>query len=648
MYTGKGQFSKENQSVPFDKGTQGRCYGDTGKVKGREMRDTNTILGLIQERGRKGLPLERVYKLLFNPVLYLTAYGKIYRNNGATTPGTTSETVDSMSMEKINTIIEALRHERYRWNPTRRVYIEKKNSTKKRPLSMPSWSDKLLQEVMRLLLNAYFEPRFSDHSHGFRPERGCHTALREIYQKWPGTIWFIEGDISACFDSLDHDILLSTLSEHIHDGRFIRLISDLLKTGYMEDWKQHETLSGCPQGGIISPILSNIYLDKLDKFVEETLVPAYTGGTARRRNREYERLKLQAFRHRRKGDAKTAAMLKRQMQQMPSIDPEDPDYRRLYYIRYADDFLLGFAGPKEEAEEIKQRLGKFLQDELKLELSKTKTLITHARTEVAKFLGYELHTLQDDKKRDRSNRRNINGGVGLRVPQSVLMEKCQRYMRGEKVIHRAELLQDSDFTIIARYQSEYRGIVEYYRLAYNLGSLSRLRWLMEKSLMMTLAHKFKVSVKTVSNKYRATIKVDGKPYKGLQATRPREGKEPLVATWGGIPLKRDIRATLNDRPMQIAWNRTELEKRLLASVCEYCEATDEIQVHHIRALKDLKRYPGREKPEWVKMMAKRQRKTMVVCRTCHEDITYGRPMRQIKTQKGFMNEFSKEHVRSSS
>src|SRR5947208_3270 len=214
------------------------------------MRNAETILELIRERGKKGLPLERVYKLLFNKDLYLMAYGKIYRNTGAMTHGVTDETPDGMSLEKIVAIIEALRYERYQWLPARRTYIPKKNG-KKRPLGMPVWSDKLVQEVIRLILEAYYEPQWSRHSHGFRPERGCHTALREIYYNWHGTAWFIEGDISQCFDKLDHEFLLDKLSQDIHDGRFINLIRGLLDAGYMEDWTLNRTLSGVPQGGIV-------------------------------------------------------------------------------------------------------------------------------------------------------------------------------------------------------------------------------------------------------------------------------------------------------------------------------------------------------------------------------------------------------------
>jgi len=216
------------------------------------MQTTDVLLGLLRERGKRGLPLTRIYRQLFNPNLYLTAYGRIYRNKGAMTPGVTEETADSMSLEKIDTIIQAIKRERYQWQPARRTYLLKKNG-KKRPLGMPVWSDKLLAEVMRMILDAYFDGTFSDHSHGFRSERGCHTALGEIYHTWKGTVWIIEGDIADCFGSLDHELILSALGEHIQDGRFLGLVKKLLDAGYLEEWKWNKTLSGVPQGSIFTP-----------------------------------------------------------------------------------------------------------------------------------------------------------------------------------------------------------------------------------------------------------------------------------------------------------------------------------------------------------------------------------------------------------
>jgi group II intron reverse transcriptase/maturase len=598
------------------------------------MQSTDTYLGLLQERGKRGLPLERVYRQLYNKNLYLTAYGKIYRNNGAMTPGVTEETADSTSLEKIDAIIDALRSERYQWHPARRVYIEKKHSTKKRPLGVTTWSDKLLAEVIRMILSAYFESQFSDHSHGFRPGRGCHTALREIYYAWKGVTWIIEGDISDCFGSLSHELLISALSENIHDRRFLALMKKLLDAGYLEEWSYHQTLSGVPQGSIVSPILSNILLDKLDTFVETVLIPQHTRGKRRKANKQYTHLLDQAKGLFKQGQKEAAQRVRRQAQQLPSYDSQDPNYRRLRFCRYADDFVLGFTGPKSEAEEIKQQLRTFLREELKLELSEDKTLITHARSGAARFLGYEITVRQENRKRTKNRasgtkRRSINGHIGLRVPRAVLVDKCNRYKKHNKVMHRTELLNESDYTIISTYQLEFQGIANYYQLAYNMHSLHYLRWVMDQSLTKTLARKHHASVQHICDQYKAELLVDGVIYKGLRVVVPREGKKPLVATWGGIPLRWDIQANLEDQP-QRRWNRrSELEKRLLAQVCEQCGATfltDLIEVHHIRALKDLTKYEGRQKPLWVKIMAARRRKTLVLCRTCHQDLHAGRPL----------------------
>ena len=604
------------------------------------MQETESYLGILRERGRRGLPLERVYRQLFNRELYLKAYGRIYRNNGAMTPGITEEVADGMSLAKIDVIIDALRHERYRWKPARRVWIPKKNG-KKRPLGVTTWSDKLVAEAVRLILNAYFDVQFSDHSHGFREGRGCGDALRDIYHTWKGSAWIIEGDISDCFGSLSHDLLISVLSEKIHDGRFIRLIKHLLQAGYLEEWRFNQTLSGVPQGSILSPILSNILLNKLDQFVETVLIPRYTrGGKKRRNNPEYKRLLYQAGKCFKRGDISQGRHFRKAAQQLPAYDPQDPTYRRLHYCRYADDFALGFSGPKSEAEDIKGQLTTFLQEELKLSLSEEKTLITHARSDAAKFLGYEVTILQNDTKRCRVKKgktqrcvdqRSINAGIGLRIPRDVLLDKCSRYMKRGKPIHRSELENESDFTIISTYQLEYRGIVEYYRMAYNLHTLNRLKAVMQESLAKTLAFKYKTSIRKIYEKYHTEIEVEGKRYKVFQVIVPREGKKPLVATWAGIPLTWDIGATIEDRPRQ-KWNRrSELEKRLLAQTCEICEATrltTQIEVHHIRALKDLNKYDGREKPLWVKIMAARRRKTLVLCRTCHDDLHAGRPLKR--------------------
>jgi len=299
------------------------------------MQKANDVLALYQQRGFRGLPLERVYRQLFNPEWYLRAYGKIYRNAGATTKGVTEDTVDSMSLKRIQQLIELLRHEKFCWTPLRREYIPKsKGGT--RPLGIPTWTNKLLQEVMRTLLEAYYEPQFRDSSHGFRPQRGCHTALYRV-RTWLGTIWFIEGDISKCFDRMDRSILLDILREKIHDERFLNLVANLLKAGYLECGKVYDTLSGTPQGGIISPLLANIYLDRLDRYVEDELIPAYTRGKQRRSNPLYRRLQRQLRVAREAGDWRRIDELERLRRQIPSGVVRDEGFRRLKYIRYADD-----------------------------------------------------------------------------------------------------------------------------------------------------------------------------------------------------------------------------------------------------------------------------------------------------------------------
>ena len=496
------------------------------------MQSAETVVDVLRARGRRGLPCDELYRQLFNPALFLMAWGRIYANDGAMTPGACGETADGMSLAKIGRIIDTLRHERYRFQPVRRVYIPKKNSGRMRPLGLPSWSDKLVGEVVRILLEAYYEPRFSGRSHGFRPGRGCHTALAEIAETWTGTTWFIEGDISDCFGSLDHDVLLSILSEHIHDNRFLRLIKNMLRAGYLEDWQWNATLSGAPQGGVASPVLSNIYLDLLDKFAETVLIPEYTRGKSRKANPAWTKVANAMAAARRRGDRAAVRELRQQRRGLPARDPGDPGYRRLRYLRYADDHLFGFTGPKAEAEQIKQRLASFLRDDLKLELSDGKTLITHGRTQAARFLGYDI-TVQHSPCRP-----GVNGVIGLRVPRAVITAKTAPYLKHGKPWHRPELMNLDDPEIISAYGTEYRGLVQYYLLAGNVSRLHQLRWAAETSMLKTLAAKHRSTVTKMARRYKAVTITPHGPRACFEARTERPGRKPLVARFGGIPLKR--------------------------------------------------------------------------------------------------------------
>jgi group II intron reverse transcriptase/maturase len=543
------------------------------------------------------------------------------------TKGVTPETVDGMSLEKIEMIISQLRNEQYRWTPVRRIFIPKKNTkTRLRPLGLPSWSDKLLQEVIRSILEAYYEPQFSDHSHGFRPKRGCHTALREVIKIGRGTKWFIEGDLCACFDKIDHSIFLNILQESFHDNRFIRLLSGLLKAGYLEDWKFNATYSGVPQGSVVGPIFSNIVLDRLDKYVEEKIVPIYTRGSQRKTNPPYVRLTMQVTEARRKGNWEKVHRLNQQAKSMPSRDPNDPNFRRLWYVRYADDFLLGLIGSKNEAMKIKQMISEFLSKDLKLELNAEKTLVTHARDQKAKFLGYEIHVLHEDSKHDHRGQRCINGSIGLRVPHKVKQEKCAKYMKHGKPKHMPQRIIDEAYSTVSQYQAEYRGIVQYYRMAYNLHTLNKLRHVMEVSLVQTLANKYKTTCPKIYKRYGTKIMTEEGERKALLVKIERAApKKPLIAYFGGISLKWNKWVSINDNPTEPIWSkRSEVVQRLLAQECEICGAHDKIEVHHIQQLADLKQKGRTTQPEWKRRMAARRRKSLVVCQKCHQDIHYGR------------------------
>jgi len=582
------------------------------------MQEAAVVLGVLRERGRKGLPCTQLYRQMFNKDLYLLAYGNIYSNQGAMTPGAGGETADGMSEDKIDQIIGLMRYERYRFAPARRVYIPKKNG-KLRPLGLPSWSDKLVGEVVRLLLEAIYEPCFSRWSYGFRKGRGCHTALRKIQETWTGTVWFIEGDISDCFGSFDHDILLGILAEKIHDNRFLRLIRNMLKAGYLEDWEYHDTLSGVPQGGVVSPILSNIYLDKLDKFVGQELIPQYTRGERRARSPEYHRVRARMKYARRTGNRAKARDLAKKLRTLPYGDPMDPGYRRLQYIRYADDHILGFIGPKAEAGQIKARLAAFLRETLGLELNQDKTLITHARSQRARFLGYDI-TVQHCDAKLTGGQRAANGKVALRVPPDVVKAQCARYRQHGKPWHRPRLQNLPDYDIVRIYGAEYAGVVNYYLLAQDVWRLHTLHWHALTSMLKTLAAKHRSSVTKMAARHQAKIATDDGPRTCFEARLKREGKKDLVARFGGIILRQDRRAVITDpAPVPFITPRRELIHRLRRRWCELCEHGATVAVHQVAGLSQLGK-PGPGQPAWAALMAKMRRKTLIVCAPCHEHI----------------------------
>jgi group II intron reverse transcriptase/maturase len=584
---------------------------------------------ILTDRGRRGLKLERVYRELYDADRFLSSYAKLYPNDGAMTPGVTPETVDGMSREKIGLIIRRLSDGSFIWKPAKRVYIPKKNG-KMRPLGLPTWTDKLVQDVIRSILEPYYEAQFRDSSHGFRPERGCHTALQMCRKRFQGTNWFIEGDIKGCFDNIDHAVLLDILKASIDDDRFIRLVKDMLEAGYLEDWRYHGTNSGTPQGGVISPLLANVYLHELDKFVEDTLIPRYTRGESRKRNPEYTAIVHAMRRAKEAGDKDEWKRLKVEQRKVSVGMPDDPNFRRLDYVRYADDFILALIGPKSEAEDIKREIGEFTQTKLKLTLSEEKTLITHARTEKARFLGYDLKTIHDNGEISTGSnafgthtKRAINGKLRLEAPWDKIEAVKRQFMEGGKPIHRKEQLLNDDYSIVVWYSAYFRGIANYYCLAHDRADkLKNLKYVVETSMLKTLANKHRSTVTQMARKYKVWLDTPRGKRKAFQVTVVRPGKKDLVATFGGITLAREEGRAIQDEVTRWWWNsRTEILQRMLADKCEYCGWEGKCEVHHVRQLANILKRGNLT--GWRKLMAIKRRKTLVLCRTCHDKLHAG-------------------------
>lgn len=605
------------------------------------MRNPKVVLGsLATQSENPNYTFQRLYRNLYNKEFFLTAYGKMYAKEGNMTEGVDGKTVDGISLERIEKLIESLKDESYQPNPSRRVYIPKSNGGK-RPLGVPSFDDKLVQEVVRVILESIYEKRFNDKSHGFRPNRSCHTALKQVKNSFGRIKWFVEGDIKGFFDNIDHHVLINILRKDIKDEKFIRLIWKFLRAGYMENWKFNNTYSGTPQGGIISPILSNIYLNELDKYMEK-YKQDFDKGKTRKHNKEFaklsasksyyakklrdnwnnmnvqERTELQTF----------VKSLESEFRTMPSTEPLDKNFRRIQYVRYADDFIIGVIGSHEDAMKIKEDLTVFLRNELKLELSQEKTLITH-HNDFARFLGYDITTVKTPRlvKYNGSMRRQY-GEIGLYVPKDKWVNKLvtlkvidTRTMVGKqewKAKHRTELINCDDLEIINLYNAELRGLYNYYRLANNVSVLNKFHWIMERSFMKTLASKYKTSSKKLLKKYNHNGKL-GVKYKVKKTEKIAYFHTKSYTKNDQVKLTNEKVDQFPDK-VHLVTTRNSLIDRLQAEKCEWCGTENiPLEIHHIRKLKDLK-----GKNLWEKHMIARKRKTLALCSECHVDLHAGR------------------------
>lgn len=602
------------------------------------MKKSERVLKALSDHSQSSdYKYERLYRYLFSEEMFAVAYQRIYAKQGNMTPGTDGKTIDEMSLERIEKLILSLKDESYQPHPARRVYIPKKNG-KKRPIGIPSFEDKLVQEVVRLLLEAIYEGHFEGTSHGFRPHRSCHTALGMIQKSFAGAKWFIEGDIKGFFDNIDHNVLISILRERISDERFLRLIRKFLNAGYVEDWKYNKTYSGTPQGGIISPILANIYLDKFDKYIKE-YAAKFRKGDRRSVNPEYWRLnnkknrlkqKLQktSDEQMRKSYLYEIAQLSKQMLSTPHKDAMDADFRRLQYVRYADDFLISVIGSKSECETIKADITQFMREQLKLELSDEKTLITHAQDK-AKFLGYEIFIRKSNavkRNKDGVLKRDFNGAVVLSLNSAVIQEKLTEYnaMEVRKIDGkdvwwskpRRYMTSMKPEDILAQYNAEIRGLYNYYSLAINVSKeCASFAFIMKMSMLKTLGWKLNTSARKVRQKYQRN-KEFVIPYNDAK------GKQKYRVFYNEGFKKRNAQFDVDfDRLTQTMYvPYPSLVERMKDGVCELCGKEGKVVMHHVRTLTKLK-----GDNEWEKLMLQRHRKTLVVCEDCNSMIqNYGK------------------------
>jgi len=605
------------------------------------MRNPITVLKSLTEKAKeKNYKFQRLYRNLYNPEFYYLAHRNIYANKGSMTPGVDGTTIDGMSDSRIERIIASLKDGSYKPNPARREYIPKKgNSKKKRPLGIPSGNDKLVQEVVRMILESIFEEGFSNRSHGFRPKRSCHTALKQIHDTFTGTHWFVEGDIEACFDSFNHHVLIDLLRERIDDEPFINLMWKFLKAGYMEQWEYRGSYDGVPQGSGISPILSNIYLHELDKFMEEYKAGFDTGSCKRQKfTREYNIARHKVERYKLKGKVcwdrlndderkhrtKTLKAFKREMLSTTATVPKDESYKSIQYVRYADDFIIGIIGSQANAQKVKDDVRRFLAERLNLKMSEEKTKITHTGDR-ARFLGYDICVSRNQyaiKKKDGNTQRCHSYVVKLLVPREKWVGKLLEYKAMKvtlnnngkeryKALHRGKLINCSDIEILSAYNSEIRGLYNFYSIANDSYKIGLFANVMKYSMFKTFANKYKTNVHRIKERY----------FRNGQFTVEYQNKSGTKqSVFYNKGFKRKLEAMSSDVSKLPKYQRYDrfnsLRNRIKLGLCELCNRkVNDIALHHVKRLKDLK-----GKTEWERVMLERRRKTLAVCPECHNKI----------------------------
>ena len=596
------------------------------------MKPTIEILARIGKNSleNKEEIFTRLYRYLLRPDIYFVAYNNLYANNGAATKGINNDTADGFSEAKIANIIKMLSNETYQPIPVRRTYIPKRsNPDKKRPLGIPSFTDKLVQEALRMVLETVYEPVFLNVSHGFRPKRSCHTALSSLKKEFNGTRWFIEGDIKGCFDNINHVVLVELINRKIKDARIIKLIYKFLKAGYLENWQYHNTYSGTPQGGIISPLLANIYLHELDEYVMK-LKKEYDTPNTEKITPQYRKLhneikNLSYHIGRTEGAQKEQLLAEHQSKRklLMTLPCTSQTNKQIKYVRYADDFLIGVKGSREDCQWIKRRIAEFIDQTLKMQLSEEKTLITHS-SQCARFLGYDIRVRRSNEVKrggpGNVKKRTLSNHTELLVPFD---DKIHAFIFSKRIaiqkedgtlfpVHRDSLLRFTDLEIITTYNAELRGLCNYYGMASNFHKLKYLAYLMEYSCLKTLAAKHKTTISKILASFQDGNGEWGVPYSAKTGEKRRYFANYIDGKSARTPM--DI---VSNAAIIFGQSRTSLESRMKAKKCELCGTltSQHYEVHHVNKLKNLK-----GKALWEIAMLGKRRKTLVVCRECHHDI----------------------------
>lgn len=581
------------------------------------------------------------FQILTSPEILRRAYETIKSKPGNMTEGADQETLDGISDPWIAKTSTDLIHETYRPRPARRVYIPKPNG-KKRPLGISSPRDKVIQQAMKLVLEIVLEPKFSNCSHGFRPGRGCHTALREI-REWKGVSWFVEGDIKGFFDNIDHNLLSGLLDRHFDEPRLRHLYWKFVKAGYIEFDMTREvfvaTDKGVPQGGIISPLLSNLILHELDRHMEnlsEEYERKSEGQKPYFKSMDYHKLTMAISRSRKKisklkltnsnfdslrASCKTLIKLRRRIKSLI----HNPEFVKIRYVRYADDWLVGVWGSKAVAKDVKLQAQQLLET-LKLELSIEKTLITNARAGRAKFLGTFIKIMASNKftllrgsKNNNARKRIQVGNLWMTAPILEIVKKLESkgflLRRGNRWLPKSigtfTALPIRD--IIIRYLAIISGITNYYSFTDNKLRLNKIHWILKESLRKTISRKLKCNRRKFLHSFgrniTLTIKRKDKVEKKLSFQSPDLKRTPMLFL-GAASFKDPY--TIVHR-----WIRT---KSSFGQACANCNSWDNIEMHHVKHIRTI----NLKLNSFDQLLARVNRKQVPLCRRCHADVHAGK------------------------